>query len=112
MTRLQRIPKTGATDAELDVMDAPLQGSRHERDHEMICKSISEDSAAASKLLVHLAREHNWGVEDIDNAGLAILIHEHDRAHGDATSPRQSRHPQQWPAPRARIIDRALACRW
>ena len=61
---------------------SPVTGSRHQRDHHMIAQAITEDWLADTKLLVHLAREHNIRIEDVSNEGLATLIDRHDRAHG------------------------------
>jgi hypothetical protein len=61
---------------------SPITGSRHQRDHHMIAKAITEDWLADTKLFVHLAWGHNMRVEDVSNEGLAALIDRHDRAHG------------------------------
>jgi hypothetical protein len=55
--------------------------SDHEKDHQLIAKGIAEDWLADSRLLVHIAREHGFRVEDVSNIGLAPLIHIHDIAH-------------------------------
>ena len=64
--------------------------SSHRRDHELIASAIVEDWLAHDRLLVHLARDHGFTVEDVSNAGLAVLIIMHDEAHdGVHASPRQ-----------------------
>ncbi len=54
----------------------------HAEDHARVAAAIAEDWLAYPTLLVHLARDHGYKVEDINNAGLAVLIVMHDRAHG------------------------------
>ncbi|MFC4049998.1 hypothetical protein ACFOY4_09915 [Actinomadura syzygii] len=54
----------------------------HKRDHDQIAEAIKGDWLARERLLVHLAREHGFTVSDVDNAGLAVLIVQHDDAHG------------------------------
>jgi len=55
----------------------------HQHDHTLISEAISEDWLASERILVHLAREHGFTVEDASNAGLAALIVIHDTGHGD-----------------------------
>lgn len=55
----------------------------HQRDHALISEAIAEDGLASECVLVHLAREHGFTVEDVSNAGLAALIVIHDSGHGD-----------------------------
>lgn len=55
--------------------------STHQRDHALIAEAITESWLASGRLLVHLAREHGFTVEDVDNTGLAVLIVMHDGGH-------------------------------
>lgn len=54
----------------------------HQQDHNLIADAIVNDWLARDRLLVHLARDHGFRVEDAANYGLAPLIRKHDAAHG------------------------------
>jgi hypothetical protein len=64
------------------LQDSNMSNNTHKHEHELIAEAIVEDWLARERLLVHLARNHGFTVDDVSNAGLAPLIVMHDEAHG------------------------------
>lgn len=56
---------------------------QHKDEHRLIASAIAEDWLARDRLLVHIARHHNYQVKDVLNIGLADLVVGHDDAHGE-----------------------------
>lgn len=63
-------------------VDLGMTTPEHESDHKLIAEAIVDDWLDHSRMLVHLAREHNLRVKDVGNTGMAILIPQHDQEHG------------------------------
>ncbi|MET9484210.1 hypothetical protein [Streptomyces sp. NPDC006638] len=56
----------------------------HAEDHRLITEAVESDRLDRDRLLVHIAREHGFKVQDVANYGMVPLSDMHNAAHSAA----------------------------